>query len=49
MLRRMVLFGTDYPLITPGRWLDDFAVLGIRPDVLPGILKGDAGKVLRLA
>jgi uncharacterized protein len=25
MLRGKVLFGTDYPLITPERWLDDFA------------------------
>ena len=29
MLRDKVLFGSDYPLITPERWLEDFAELGI--------------------
>jgi predicted TIM-barrel fold metal-dependent hydrolase len=49
MLRRKVLFGTDYPLITPERWLEDFATLDIRTEVLPGIFKENASKVLRLA
>ena len=49
MLRGKVLFGTDYPLITPERWLDDFATLGIRPENLPGILKENALKVLGLS
>jgi uncharacterized protein len=49
MLRSKVLFGSDYPLITPERWLEDFAGLEIRADVLPGILKGNACKVLGLA
>ncbi|MBV9096175.1 MAG: amidohydrolase family protein, partial [Streptosporangiaceae bacterium] len=42
-------FGSDYPLIAPERWLDDFATLPIRPQNLPGILKGNAFKVLGLA
>jgi len=48
MLSHKVLFGTDYPLITPERWLEDFADLGIDPARLPGILKGNAAKVLGL-
>jgi len=48
ILRGKVLFGSDYPLITPERWLDDFARLGIRPQAVPGILKGNACQVLGL-
>jgi predicted TIM-barrel fold metal-dependent hydrolase len=49
MLSGKVLFGSDYPLITPERWLDDFAHLDLRAKVLPGILKGNACRVLGLA
>jgi predicted TIM-barrel fold metal-dependent hydrolase len=49
MLRHKVLFGTDYPLITPERWMDDFEGLGIAPDRWPGILKHNAAQVLGLA
>jgi predicted TIM-barrel fold metal-dependent hydrolase len=45
MLSGKVLFGSDYPLITPERWLDDFARLDLRAEVLPGILKGNACKL----
>jgi predicted TIM-barrel fold metal-dependent hydrolase len=48
MLRRKVLFGSDYPLLTPERWIDDFATLGVKDEVLPGILKGNAAGVLGL-
>ena len=48
MLRAKVLFGTDYPLITPERWLEDFAELGIKPELLDGILKHNAAGVLGL-
>jgi len=48
MLRSKVLFGSDYPLITPERWLDDFAGLGIDPEHVPGILKHNAARVLGL-
>jgi len=49
MLRGKVLFGTDYPLITPERWLEDFATLPIRDGNQPGILKGNACQVLGLS
>ncbi|MBF4160760.1 amidohydrolase family protein [Nocardioides acrostichi] len=49
ILRDKVLFGSDYPLITPERWLDDFAQLGVPPGHLPAILKGTAARILGLA
>ena len=48
MLRRKVLFGSDYPLISPERWIQDFSALEIKPEVLPGILKGNSLTVLGL-
>ncbi len=47
-LRHKVLFGTDYPLITPDRWLADFDTIGIREEVRPLILKENAVKLLKL-
>lgn len=48
VLRRKVLFGSDYPVITPDRWLEDFAALDISDDVRPLILKDNAAVVLGL-
>lgn len=48
MLRHKVLFGSDYPLITPERWLADFEELGLDPAILSGILKDNAARVLGL-
>ncbi|GAA1278371.1 4-hydroxyphenyl-beta-ketoacyl-CoA hydrolase [Pseudonocardia aurantiaca] len=48
LLKRKVLFGSDYPVITPDRWLDDFAKLEIKPDVRPLILKDNAVRMLGL-
>jgi predicted TIM-barrel fold metal-dependent hydrolase len=47
-LKRKVLFGTDYPLITPERWLADFAKIDIRDEVRPLILKRNAIDLLKL-
>jgi len=49
ILQDKVLFGSDYPALTPERWLDDFAKLEIKDAVRPKILKGNAAKVLGLA
>jgi predicted TIM-barrel fold metal-dependent hydrolase len=49
LLREKVLFGSDYPLITPDRWLRDFAALPIRDEVRPLILKENAARLLGLA
>jgi predicted TIM-barrel fold metal-dependent hydrolase len=48
MLRRKVLFGSDYPLIAPEQWRADFEELGVDPEYLPGILKENAARVLGL-
>ena len=48
LLKDRVLFGSDYPLITPDRWLADFAELNIRDEVRPLILKENAVRLLRL-
>jgi uncharacterized protein len=47
-LRDKVMFGSDYPLITPERWLEDFRELGIAEDRWPAIVKGTAIRVLGL-
>jgi predicted TIM-barrel fold metal-dependent hydrolase len=48
LLRERMLFGTDYPFITPERWLADFAKLDIKPEVRPLILKENAIRLLGL-
>ncbi|MGC4837974.1 amidohydrolase family protein [Micromonospora vinacea] len=49
VLKRRVLFGTDYPMLTPDRWLRDVQSTDLKPDVLPGILKDNAARLLGLA
>ena len=44
-----VLFGSDYPFLTPDRWLADFEKLAIRDEVRPLILKENAARLLGLA
>ena len=34
LLKDRILFGSDYPLITPERWMKDFEVAGFRPEVV---------------
>jgi predicted TIM-barrel fold metal-dependent hydrolase len=48
LLKRKVLFGSDFPVITPDRWLADFEKLDIKPEVRPLILKDNAARMLRL-
>ncbi|MBN1240189.1 MAG: amidohydrolase [Gammaproteobacteria bacterium] len=48
LLKRKVLFGTDYPLLTPERWLSDFEEAGFRDEVRPLILKENAIRLLKL-
>jgi predicted TIM-barrel fold metal-dependent hydrolase len=47
-LKHKVLFGSDYPWITPDRWLADFAQIGIRDEVRPLILKENAVRLFGL-
>jgi predicted TIM-barrel fold metal-dependent hydrolase len=48
LLRERVLFGSDYPMITPDRWLADFEQAGFRDEVKPLILKENAARLLEL-
>ena len=47
-LQDKVLFGSDFPVLTPDRWLDDFANLGLKDEVRPKILKENAIRLLGL-
>jgi predicted TIM-barrel fold metal-dependent hydrolase len=49
LLREKMLFGSDFPLLTPDRWLADFERLAIRDEVRPLVLKDNAARLLRLA
>ncbi|GIE35597.1 4-hydroxyphenyl-beta-ketoacyl-CoA hydrolase [Actinoplanes italicus] len=46
LLQDKVLFGSDYPVLTPDRWLADFAALEIKDTVRPKILKENAARLL---
>ena len=48
LLRERVLFGSDYPFITPDRWLADFEEAGFKDEVKPLILKENAARMLGL-
>src|SRR3954466_375840 len=48
-LRQKMLFGSDYPVLTPERWLSEFAQLPIRDEVRPLVLKQNAARLLGLA
>jgi len=48
LLRDRVLFGSDFPMLTPDRWLADFEGLDIKPEVRPLILKENAARLLGL-
>jgi uncharacterized protein len=48
LLKKKMLFGSDYPLITPDRWMTDFAAIAIRDEVRPLILKENAARLFSL-
>lgn len=49
ILKDRVLFGSDFPLITPDRWVRDAAGTDLKPEVMPGIMKANAARLLGLA
>jgi len=49
LLKDKILFGSDYPVMSPERWLADFDKLPIKPEVRPLILKENAARLLGLA
>lgn len=48
LLKQKMLFGSDYPLIKPDRWLGDFEKIAIRDEVRPLILKENAVRLFGL-
>ncbi|TQL47534.1 hypothetical protein FB562_0598 [Homoserinimonas aerilata] len=48
ILKDRVLFGSDFPMLTPDRWLDDAAMTALKPERMPAILKGNAIRLLGL-
>ncbi|MFL6135053.1 MAG: amidohydrolase family protein [Nocardioidaceae bacterium] len=48
LLQDKVLFGSDFPVIKPDRWLADFEKLEIKESVRPKILKDNAVRLLGL-
>lgn len=48
LIQDKVLFGSDYPVISPERWLKDFEQAGFRDEVRQKILIDNARKLLRL-
>jgi uncharacterized protein len=49
LLKKKMLFGSDFPLITPDRWLADFEKIAIKDEVRPLILKQNATELFKLA
>lgn len=47
-LKRQMLFGSDYPLITPDRWIDDFRTLGVDEETERMILIDNVAALLGL-
>ena len=48
LLKHKVLFGSDYPVLNPDRWMAAFDKLEIKDEVRPLIMKENAVKLLRL-
>jgi predicted TIM-barrel fold metal-dependent hydrolase len=48
LLQDKVLFGSDFPLITPDRWMKDFALLDLHDEVRHKIVKANAVRLLGL-
>ncbi|WP_018700672.1 4-hydroxyphenyl-beta-ketoacyl-CoA hydrolase [Amorphus coralli] len=48
LLKKKMLFGSDWPAITPDRWLADFEQIEMKDEVRPLILKENARRLLGL-
>ncbi|WP_136709776.1 amidohydrolase family protein [Agromyces sp. H66] len=46
LLKHKMLFGSDFPVLTPERWMRDFEELPIKDEVRPLILKENAARLL---
>ena len=48
MIPQKFLFGTDYPMLSPQRWLQDFETLHVSPEIKDMILRDNAKNLLKL-
>lgn len=48
ILKKKVLFGSDWPMITPERWLADFEAIDIKDHLREDIIKNNAARLLGL-
>jgi predicted TIM-barrel fold metal-dependent hydrolase len=48
LLQNKVMFGSDFPALTPQRWLGDFENLQLKPEVREKILLENAAKLLNI-
>jgi predicted TIM-barrel fold metal-dependent hydrolase len=48
LLQNKLLFGSDFPALTPQRWLGDFENLDLKPEVREKILLENAAKLLNI-
>jgi hypothetical protein len=46
LLKDRVLFGSDFPVFHPDRWMSEFAEANFRDEVRDGILRGNAARLL---
>jgi uncharacterized protein len=49
LIQDKVLFGSDFPMLTPDRWLEDFDKLPIKPEVRQKVLLDNAKRLFNLA
>ncbi len=47
-LRRQALFGSDFPFITPDRWIKAWDEWGVEPEITSDVLAGNAARLLDL-
>ncbi|HJT61265.1 MAG TPA: amidohydrolase family protein [Burkholderiales bacterium] len=48
LLKDKILFGSDYPVLHPEKWIEEFDKLPIKPEVRPRIMKENAARLLQL-
>ena len=49
LLKDKIMFGSDYPVMAPEKWMEEFEKLPIKPEVRPLILKKNAARLLGLS
>jgi predicted TIM-barrel fold metal-dependent hydrolase len=49
VLKDRVLFGSDFPLLLPDRWIRDAEQTALKSEVMPRIMKGNAARLLGMS